>query len=764
MLVRGSVHGLVVILAFTICAVSFNLLNAGQASALWKDKVDAEYKVYTKNSTVISNKSISPYYPVWVRDIFIPQIVTRGVGCDDNKVATRDFDSSVKFWNCSGLKIEESTDSAANNAWFQDANISYVISDFDNAETIDIGRGRIIDWGKSVSSIASDRQSATAKKNTGPGDNPNCDSTNPNESENCSLLIYFTKNDPGDFHITLDNVYNSGKPSSGHEYWYDGPVVYPYYTLTFDLNGAGASVEDNPSGDGVRLVSRKSNGNLLRDYPTHPTGISSNYPVPTRDGYQFVGWFDDPNGGKQRSSYSISKDNISLYAHWKSVSGGYVLVPHVETPSDAVKQGDTVTFTPGVTKDNNTNSNTTSWKFCRLIVAPNETVPAAGSVCSSAKATVVESNNTYVFNGAGPFTIGNPANHAYTVPANTPYGAQICYALLVDSSTQEPSHPAEAVKCVTVAKYPSVHILGGDVKVGDSTFAALVNQNASIQTGSFNVGGRSYGSWAEYGLFAPANGKIISSSGGMLSGANGADAATVNSVSQNGLTFANVTTYGYWAPAGLLTMPTAIASAASANSGVATTQVDVGTNVSAASGEVRAWNITAPGGTVNVRGTLPAGSGSVILLYNGTVNINGDIRLGDSTVRSLGNNSQIIIVARNITIDPSVSNVDAWLIATPSTSVSNDGRISTCGAIQTDAYYTGLTLGGECDTTPLRITGTVVARELQLRRSFAGSGAGSNAMAAETINLRPDAYMWGNTNGGSVNIETSFVKELPPRL
>lgn len=536
-------------------------------------------------------------------------------------------------------------------------------------------------------------------------------------------------------------------------------VTQPYLTLTLDPNGG--SVVDN-SGDGVMIRSYSSTGVVLRDYATGE--VASAFPTPTRVGYTFEGWYTSSYGGSHVDQWPMSITDKTLFAHWAPVSGGYVLVPHVDTPSDAVKQGDTVTFTPGVTKDNNTNSNTTNWKFCRLIVAPNATVPAAGSVCSDAKATVVESNNAYVFNGAGPFTIGDPANHVYTVPVDTPYGSQICYALLVDSSTQDPGNPAEAVRCVTVAKYPTVHILGGDVKVGDSTFAALVNQNASIQTGSFNVSGRAYGSWAEYGLFAPASGKIISSSGGMLSGANGADAATVNPVSQNGLTFANVTTYGYWAPAGLLTMPTAIASAASANSSVATTQVDVGANVSAASGEVRAWNITASGGAVNVRGTLPAGSGSVILLYNGTVNINGDIRLGDSTVRSLGNNSQIIIVARNITIDPSVSNVDAWLIATPSTSVSNDGRISTCGAIQTDAYYTGLTLGGECDTTPLRITGTVVARELQLRRSFAGSGAGSNAMAAETINLRPDAYMWGNTNGGSVNIETSFVKELPPRL
>lgn len=515
-----------------------------------------------------------------------------------------------------------------------------------------------------------------------------------------------------------------------------------------------------PVAEGMRAFSSTNIGSLTPGDANKKTPFTNMIKIP-----------DNATPGQQYCEQVgyLPKSNVDSgrgVGEWACVTVGssYALTPHVETPKDAVSRGDTVTFTPNITKDRPYDSNATNWKFCRLVVLPGSAVPAAGSLCSNPGATVVESKDNYVFKGSGPFAVGDSANHTYTVPDSTSYGSRICYALLVDSSTQDPGNPAEAVRCVTVAKYPTVHILGGDVKVGDSTFAALVNQNASIQTGSFNVSGRSYGSWAEYGLFAPASGKIISSSGGMLSGTNGADAATVNPVSQNGLTFANVTTYGYWAPAGLLTMPTAIASAASANSSVATTQVDVGANVSAASGEVRAWNITAPGGTVNVRGTLPAGSGSVILLYNGTVNINGDIRLGDSTVRSLGNNSQVIIVARNITIDPSVSNVDAWLIATPSTSVSNDGRISTCGAIQTDAYYTGLTLGGECDTTPLRITGTVVARELQLRRSFAGSGAGSNAMAAETINLRPDAYMWGNTNGGSVNIETSFVKELPPRL
>lgn len=690
---------------FALVITGLNLLYARPAAASYQDNVYKEYKVYTKSgtNTVIANKSRTPFSPVWVLDYFLPQITTNGKACDSgNKVVPHNFDSKLQFNDCEGLTIQEAQSPAGNDAWFQDTNISYVVGDFDNAETIDIGRGYIAAYGASTSGNPYGAQRATAKKGAS-----GCDNPNPDYSDRCSLLIYFSNGNNGDFHITLDNVFNNGKPSSGHEYWYRGPVVSQYRTLTFDPNG-GTVIDNIAVADSNLLVRHSSGATALREYAKGK--LAGTFPTPTKGGFTFLGWFDA--GGLRIDGGSVKQamdQDVTLYAHWAPIVGAYVLAPHVNSPVNAVRQGEMVTFTPSVTKDNSNDSNNTSWKFCRVLVAPGVAAPAAGSVCSNPDATVVESKDNEVFRGSGPFTIGNPANYVYTVPASTLYGSQICYALLVNSSTQEAGHPAESVKCVIIAKSPHLQVWGNDVRVG-SSFLGWDDNDVSLMNAS-------NGSWGEYGVIAS----------GTISGLGSGSVA-------NGtlLTFANKPTLGGFTQA--------------------TSIEGLGAIPNVKKYLEKAGNAEYRGKTGIILADAPALIGSyaanTVYTTSGTVTISGDI-----INSSKGNNlSQMVIIADNINILPTVKQVDAWLIA-------ND-TINTCW-VDGDVPKIG-NCGDNTNASTLRINGPIMAGSLLLNRT-GGSDTDDNS-AAEIINLRGDAYIWMrklSTETGS--IRTVYTRELAPR-
>lgn len=47
----------------------------------------------------------------------------------------------------------------------------------------------------------------------------------------------------------------------------------------------------------------------------------SDFPTPTRDGYKFLGWYTEPDGGNKVIAYSGSTD-ITFYAHWEKANSG----------------------------------------------------------------------------------------------------------------------------------------------------------------------------------------------------------------------------------------------------------------------------------------------------------------------------------------------------------------------------------------------------------------------------------------------------------
>lgn len=122
---------------------------------------------------------------------------------------------------------------------------------------------------------------------------------------------WFTEADGGT-EINLDTTFD--KDTIVYAHWTDDDSNEPgddkaEYTITF--NGNGGSV--TPS-----TAKTEANGKL------------SSLPTPTRDGYQFEGWYTESTGGTKVSTATEFTQNTTIYAHW--------------TKADETKDEFTVTF------------------------------------------------------------------------------------------------------------------------------------------------------------------------------------------------------------------------------------------------------------------------------------------------------------------------------------------------------------------------------------------------------------------------------------
>ena len=144
------------------------------------------------------------------------------------------------------------------------------------------------------------------------------------------------------------------------------------------------------------------------------------------------------------------------------------------------------------------------------------------------------------------------------------------------------------------------------------------------------------------------------------------------------------------------------------------------------------------------------------VIYGNNLRISGDIVNSDRTVNSDNDFRQIIIIANgNITIDPGVKTVDAWLIAR--------GTINTCavGGNQNERDVTT-----ERCNEQLQIRGGTLSNRLRLWRTHGSDGRTASSLSepAEIIKQSADTYLWSQTqSGGQGKIVTTYTKELPVR-
>ena len=273
-------------------------------------------------------------------------------------------------------------------------------------------------------------------------------------------------------------------------------------------------------------------------------------------------------------------------------------------------------------------------------------------------------------------------------------------------------------------------------------------------------------------MFAPeissySRSNVVSASGGALSGMGTTSRLGIAADSElNGLTFANnKARYGQWGTIGA--QNTVKSSYFGAQRPLA------GENISL-NGLDGSYKLSSSRAIVNLSGgTIGMGRSVIIDAGDKTVVVDGDIRYDTGNFSSASQLPQAVIYARNIIVKDSVTNIDAWLIAS-GINAGVGGVISTCevdesgvrSALIRSDYTSGLK-STICDK-PLQINGVVSARVLQLRRTHGADGSAGNengyTTPAEIINARMDTYLWAyNKANANSSISTDTTTELPPR-
>ena len=448
-----------------------------------------------------------------------------------------------------------------------------------------------------------------------------------------------------------------------------------------------------------------------------------------------------------------------------TVPFSYQLVPEIANISDGAPVESAIgplPLTARVTNTGDTKSHPNiNWQITQTRYAPGvTTIPNKPGGPSGSTPCAYFSGNTQCVSVASGTEAAGYDYHAtaqYLANANLvdePAGTKICFALsVIRGSSTNTGWQHSALKCLVIAKKPKVQVLGSDLIVGRGAgiVSSIVTSTSKIATTGLN-----YGSWAEYGI--TASGPVI----GMASGATYVGGSTATSLcSLSILTFTNTnsgscsdTTIGRYSNTSLRPDISGQVSASTAtqNINVATMNI-TGNNMNG----IYKTSLT----SLSLMSTadIPAGRSVILNVPNATVTITGNIRYTTGTISNISSIPQVVIIAKNIIIADSVTNVDAWLIAS---GTGVDGKINTCGA------------GGVAETTPittlncnqrLTVNGPVTANHLIMRRT-AGAGTGAQARdPAEVFNLRPDAYFWASTYSNINNrVPTAASKELPPRF
>lgn len=553
----------------------------------------------------------------------------------------------------------------------------------------------------------------------------------------------------------------------------------------------------------TRLNSRASKGKI--DWDIYVGGSINSY-------YQGVGTSNATNSNpnddafyissyKSRSAIVIYNDNNSIaYQLWRVcanpigdglTAGGiplpadYSLTPTVTTnPSGGVEPNTQLIVKPLVTTTGSASAQPTQWQISKIILQPSVIKPVAATnatlPCSYYDTGDGISCSVASFSsgggGTGTTSFTSPSHQFIdrytTVDDNLEPGTNICYALSVQPrshDSSEWSHSATA--CVVISKKPKTQVLGGDLWVGVPFIGTVGSSN--VDTSTVTKGAYTFGSWIEYGIFA--TGIVTGAGSGSAYSGDGLDSATI--CKESLLTFANTDGDGSTS----CNDSTAIGQYATTRfmSDIAASFSPDGLSVDIASSDIsdqsKTGVFTGSGQISLAGGTLQAGRWLVINAPAADITITGDITYTTDVLASIYDIPQLVIIAKNITIAESVTQVDAWLIARGDS--NGGGILSTCTFTSTDptrdsfpafSPFPGLSNLGldlnKCNQK-LTINGPVMAQKLYLLRT-AGSGTGATSGdPAEVFNLRPDAFLWASARAVvSGRLQTVHTTELPPRL
>lgn len=529
-------------------------------------------------------------------------------------------------------------------------------------------------------------------------------------------------------------------------------VHSPLNAVTTNLARRNAVVSSNP------YMYALSNWNSDTKYVIIPKDINRSTTKIKFDMQPFIRYriVLTPDSARNFTAIGIPTDSIYGIIQCSADVEGSVRA----TPDDTVSDGQTVDFDFSTTKFNMSETDVDSrYKYSTRVWydTSNEAYnPADGDVedgCVYASPDWIVHKTTDSANRAlpsgSPLSINGCHDYLVDISRASRRPMFICASLTLEAGVMTLIRaPETKVKCVRIGKIPGVNFWGGDVAVGRNGTSQDVITSIRKSSGS-----RVFGSWAEYAIMASGN--IESASAAALARIEGR--AIGPEVDR--LSFANSTSpKGGFSVGNSPDIAGDIRFLYSTSTSIAGASVDVGSLPSAGRYVKASGNLSVSGNPTR---------SIVIDAKDSTVTITGDINYGGGTYVNVGSLPQLIIIAKDIIIDDSVTRVDAWLIAP-------EGSVSTCDEIKTspDKYYSGLKI--DTCNRQLIINGPVVAASLQLRRTFgAEAPRGSTGDEkdnrlndpAEIINLRADAYMWANaTNGTQGEIRTIHTRDIAPRF
>lgn len=419
----------------------------------------------------------------------------------------------------------------------------------------------------------------------------------------------------------------------------------------------------------------------------------------------------------------------------------YTLSPGIATSPALLREGNpSIQVQANVNNTGRTASDNVHWYVSRFVVPPGGTYSksdAAAPACTQFSGYAPGSCTT-IQDGIRTFPIGTSyvpgPSFTDTIPGGTPIGSKICYVTSVDKgSTASPTWSHSSVSCSMIERIPFVQVLGNDLRVGSSFNGT--NSRAGATSFVFD----DEGSWGEYGILAPGGVSGLASESAAHGGNGGAPS------SWSSLTFANTGVGLCPSSFGCFDTATNMGKIPSVGSFVKTaTYKGAPLNYDQGSASFKASDIPSIVSGTNLDSFTKAFS----MTTTGDITIDHDITYASGVLHSTGEIPQLILVGRNINITGNVKHIDAWLVAT--------GTVNTCSDVAQTA------LRATTCTNQLTVNGAIMASQLLLDRTYHQVATPDNA--AETLNLRADAYIWSSEaarqNG---QWQTVYTAELPPR-
>lgn len=402
--------------------------------------------------------------------------------------------------------------------------------------------------------------------------------SSPSSYTNMTLTVTGTINSGGTYYLYLYSVDGSLYRFEPYGSSYPFTVNYnppPTYTITFNANG----------------------GTVSPTSTTHTNGGSTTLPIPTRDGYNFVAWVDNPQGAYTREYYSPFTENLSsnitMYAWWspKTYSVSYNANGRGSAPASQTKtHGVALTLQPFISQQtatgyavsfnanggSSTPSSTTSTIYYNQSSWNTNSGGSGTSYSSSGSYTANSSATLYAIWGSsnGSITLPsaiskNSSTSTYTISYNVNGGNSAAPSAQTLTRTTPYSFSKWAAGSTSGTQYsagasftPSAAttmyaIWTTGTTTGSITLAGAVTKNNTTASGykvSFNANG---GSCSTSSLTATDTIKWSFAGWNTNSGGTGTNYSAGSSYS----TSANATLYAKWtssvATRGSITLPTA---------------------------------------------------------------------------------------------------------------------------------------------------------------------------------------------------------------